>query len=294
MSDYYNWYRPKPPRHVKGGIKTASKRGPFAGKWWGKRWLATLESFHIGARLARGRSYARKGQVTHLDIRAGRVTAGVQGTCARPYRITIAIKLLSTQQWQRIVDELVEQPVYAAQLLGNEMPVDIETIFQKAGVNLFPNRSDLEGDCSCPDWSNPCKHIAAVYYLMAEAFDRNPFMLFTLRGMQRDTFLELLRKRGEEAGITQDEVADMEPDPLPEQPDRFWDQGLVRLPEQRVHVDTRIHAALPKRLGPVSFWRSETDFLGMMDAVYQRAQEQAFVLLDNLNRNEKSNENTGK
>jgi uncharacterized Zn finger protein len=283
MSDYYAWYRPKPPRRVKGGIKTSSKRGPFAAKWWGKRWLETLERFHIGARLARGRSYARKGQVTHLDIRGGRVTADVQGTRARPYRVTIAMKVLSTQQWQGIVDQLMEQPIYAAQLLGNEMPMDIETIFQKAGVKLFPNRSDLTSDCSCPDWSNPCKHIAAVYYLMAEAFDRNPFMLFTLRGMQRDTFLALLRKCGEEAGITQDAVADMEPEPLPQQPGQFWSQGSVRLPEQSVHVDARIHAALPKRLGPISFWRSETDFSGMMDAVYQKAQEQAFVLLDNLN-----------
>lgn len=68
---FYDWYEPTRPKEVKGGIKAQSKRGSFASKWWGKRWIQTLESFDIGARLSRGRSYARKGQVVSLEIGKG-------------------------------------------------------------------------------------------------------------------------------------------------------------------------------------------------------------------------------
>ena len=90
---------------------------------------------------------------------------------------------------------LARQAIFAAKLLAGEMPQDIETVFEEAGLSLFPAKlGDLETDCSCPDWSNPCKHIAAVYYLLGEEFDRDPFLIFTLRGMDRDELVALLGK----------------------------------------------------------------------------------------------------
>ena len=218
------YYPPTTPKEVKGGIKAQSKRGAFADKWWGKTWIETLESFNIGARLSRGRSYARKGQVADLDIAAGMVKAKVQGSRASAYKVTIEFKVLTDKQWQTVMAKLVEEPLFAARLLGNEMPEDIETVFEKVKVNLFPKRrGDLETDCSCPDWSNPCKHIAAVYYLLAEAFDNDPFLLFKLRGMDRDEFLEQLRGSGavEETGATETGPV-FEPVPLPLDPQAFW------------------------------------------------------------------------
>lgn len=80
----FGYYPPSSPREAKGGIKAHSKRGAFASSWWGQRWITTLESFPIGARLGRGRSYARKGQVISLEIDKGRVAAEVQGARTRP------------------------------------------------------------------------------------------------------------------------------------------------------------------------------------------------------------------
>lgn len=269
---FYAGYEPTRPKEVKGGIKAQSKRGAFASKWWGKRWTQTLESFDIGARLSRGRSYARKGQVASLEISKGSVSAKVQGSRSSAYRITIELKVFSNKQWQQIIDQLVEQPIFAAQLLGNEMPKDIEAVFKAAGLSLFPQKSrDLQTDCSCPDWSNPCKHIAAVFYLMAEAFDQDPFLLFRLRGFEREEFLELLK----EGGASQDPTADeweaqpgLEPEPLPLDAGTFWGESTESAPLARPYPP-RLHAALPRRLGYLSFWRSDKDFIQQMDIFYR-------------------------
>ena len=267
---------------MKGGIKAQSKRGGFADKWWGKRWIETLESFNIGARLSRGRSYARKGQVAGLDISAGLVTAQVQGSRSSAYNVEIAFKVLTDKQWRTVVTRLVEEPIFAARLLGNEMPEDIETVFEKAKVNLFPKRrGDLETDCSCPDWSNPCKHIAAVYYLLAEAFNNDPFLLFKLRGMDRDQFLEQLRESGamEETGEP-DSI--LEPVPLPLDAQAFWQGGSEFEPVSFSGMVAKLHASIPKRLGNLPFWRSDTPLLEIMDTFYSRTSEStAGILIGN-------------
>ena len=189
--DYYDWYEPTVPKEVKGGIRAKSRRGAFASRWWGRRWIQTLEDFNIGARLSRGRSYARKGQVATLEILKGSVRAEVQGSEIEPYIVSIKFQVLTGKQWDRITLRLLEKPIFAALLLGNEMPEDIESVFKDEGLSLFPEREkDMETSCSCPDWSNPCKHIAAVFYLMGEAFDNDPFLLFKLRGMKMEVFIK--------------------------------------------------------------------------------------------------------
>ncbi|MBN1944445.1 MAG: SWIM zinc finger family protein [Bradymonadales bacterium] len=191
--DDYPRYTPSSPIPTKGGIKARSKRGAFGESWWARRWIAVLESFHIGARLSRGRNYARQGQVTEIDIVEGMVTAKVQGSRAKPYKVTIRIKTLGPEEWTRVARAMGGEALLVAKLLAGEMPQEIETVFQQAGLSLFPSRSqDLQTDCSCPDWSNPCKHIAAVYYLIGEEFDRDPFLLFKIRGLDRSGLLALL------------------------------------------------------------------------------------------------------
>ena len=190
---YYGWYERTTPRDVKGGIKAQSKRGAFGESWWAKRWISVLESFDIGARLGRGRSYARRGQVVSVDVAKGKVTAKVQGSQREPYRVTIAVEPLGDREWAKVAEALSAQAIFAAKLLAGEMPQEVETVFTGAGVSLFPKKSkDLETSCSCPDWSNPCKHVAAVYYLLGEEFDRDPFLIFTLRGMTRDELVARL------------------------------------------------------------------------------------------------------
>lgn len=191
--DNYGHYEPTKPIEVKGGIKAKSKRGGFAQSWWAKRWIKTLESFNIGARLTRGKTYARKGQVTSIKIETGLVKAKVQGSSPKPYSVTIKVRTLNGSEWDLLAEKLSLKPIFAAKLLAGEMPEDIEAVFEESGLSLFPEElDDLETDCSCPDWSNPCKHIAAVYYLLGEEFDRDPFLIFKLRGVDMDDFMSLL------------------------------------------------------------------------------------------------------
>src|SRR5215471_10275517 len=188
------WYReffPRSrPRAAKGGIKTQSKRGAFGQSWWARRWIAVLESFDIGARLGRGRTYARGGQVLSIDVGKGKVEAKVQGSRPSPYAVSIRLKVLADADWRKLIEVLSGQALFAAKLLAGEMPQDIEQVFGEAGLSLFPEKlRDLQTECSCPDYSNPCKHIAAVYYLLGEEFDRDPFLLFRLRGLGREELL---------------------------------------------------------------------------------------------------------
>ena len=273
--DYYDWYEPTVPKEVKGGIRAKSRWGAFASNWWGQRWIQTLEDFNIGARLGRGRSYARKGQVAALKILKGSVQAEVQGSEYEPYIVSIKFKVLTEKQWDHIIVRLLEKPIFAALLLGNEMPRDIESVFKDEGLSLFPEgEKDMETSCSCPDWSNPCKHIAAVFYLMGEAFDNDPFLLFKIRGMEKEVFIKALRSNEEE-----DKRVMIEPEPLPADYNKFW--GQDRSFDRAISImPADLHAAMPKRLGTIPFWRSERDFIGEMEAIYKNASAHAKDLFE--------------
>jgi len=272
--DYWSgeYYDYRPTIKAKGGIKAQSKRGAFGESWWAKRWIGVLESFNIGARLDRGRSYARKGQVLSIDISEGQVKAKVQGSYPQPYKITIEIKPLADADWRKLAKTLSTQAIFAAKLLAGEMPQEIEGAFKDAGLSLFPSKlRDLETECSCPDYSNPCKHIAAVYYLIGEEFDRDPFLLFKLRGKGREEFVKLLgaeTPKREPVSAAKEEAPALPPEPLAHDAASFWMGGAlpedffgeVRLPP--------VAAALPKRLGNFPFWRGDERFLDAMETVY--------------------------
>ncbi len=275
---YWDYFEPTKPRAVKGGIKAQSKRGAFGASWWAKRWIAVLESFDIGARLGRGRSYARKGQVLNVEISKGAVKAKVQGSSSRPYSITIKIRALPPADWKKLAQALAREALFAAKLLAGEMPQEIEQVFTQAGLSLFPAKlRDLETNCSCPDWSNPCKHIAAVYYLLGEEFDRDPFLIFRLRGLSRVELIELLGATGAgavprmSAPQAQTAAPDMPREPIAANAESFWHGGdlpadlfgEINLPP--------VSAALPKRLSSFPFWRGTEHFLEALEPVYTQA-----------------------
>lgn len=185
---------PSVPRPVKDGLRAKSKRGAIGETWWSQRFIEVLEGFHEGPRLVRGRTYARRGQVIEMDVEAGEVSARVQGSRARPYSVSIGVTVLGDADWARVEEAMASQAVFLARLLAGEMPHEIEDAFAATGLSLFPaTADDVDTDCSCPDWENPCKHIAAVYYLLAEAFDRDPFLIFAWRGRPRERLLAELR-----------------------------------------------------------------------------------------------------
>lgn len=270
-------FRKRTPIRAKGGIKPGTKQGGFGKSWWAQRWTTMLERFDIGGRLQRGRSYAREGQVLSIDVQKGVVTASVQGSRPKPYTLTIEVKALPRAAWQRVAEELSKQPMSVAKLLAGEMPQDIEQTFAAASVSLFPSkRRDFTTSCSCPDTSNPCKHIAAVYFLLGEEFDRNPFLIFRMRGMEREELIELLAPASR---IEYEEPPEEQTEPLPADPAEFW-QGQP-LPESvlgEVQMPT-MSAAFVKRLGGFPFWRGDEPFLETLEAIYREASERAATLL---------------
>ena len=185
------WWPPASrPRAVEGGLKARSTRGAIGQTWWSGRFLAVLEAIIVGGRLGRGRNYARRGQVISLDVAAGMVSALVQGSRIQPYRVRIGLEAFGQPEWAAAERALAASAWYSAKLLAGEMPEDIEDLFAELGLALFPaSAAELSMYCSCPDWEVPCKHIAAVFYLLAEAFDEDPFSILAWRGRTREDLL---------------------------------------------------------------------------------------------------------
>ncbi len=205
------WPPVSKPIAVEGGVTARSKRGQIGDTWWSRRFIAVLESFGIGSRLQRGKRYARAGQVLSLEIVPGQVRASVQGSRSKPYRVFIETEILTDSEWGNIEDVMVSRAIFSATLLSGEMPEEIEEAFVETSTSLFPaSGDDLVSACSCPDWENPCKHVAAVFYLMAEAFDDDPFLIFAWRGRAKDELLAQLRaqRRGPGAGESGTEQSD--------------------------------------------------------------------------------------
>jgi uncharacterized Zn finger protein len=264
-NSWRDWGEARPIR-VDNGIKAKSKRGAIGEQWWSQRFISVLESYGMSGRLARGRSYARAGQVLDFQLAQGKVTAQVQGSRPRPYQVRIGVLPLTTAQWRRVQDRLASQALFRAKLLAGEMPHEIEEVFEDCGTPLFPRlASDLDMRCSCPDWGVPCKHLAAVCYVLAEEFDRDPFGLLAWRGKGRDELLATLRAlqaaargggaaaqaAGAVAPAAQPDAAwraslDVPAAPLAECLDTFWSPGLS--PARLRALSTAPSAAAPDLL----------------------------------------------
>ncbi len=279
-------YKPTRPISVKGGIKARSQRGAIGKSWWAKRWTEALRRIMDSGRLSRGRSYARRGQVMDIHMRDDEITAKVQGSRRTPYQVHIRVKPLSDKEWERVLDLLADQAIFTAQLLAGEMPTDIEEAFAAANISLFPaSAKELETNCSCPDWANPCKHIAAVYFLLGEAFDDDPFMLFRLRGRTQEQVLEGLRaRRGaieeEEEKTGPDPTAlpaeETAPAPLPEDPAIFWRMGQSLDDFQVQPKAPKVPLSLLQRLGQPTF--APADLRSSLSAAYQMVTQRAEAL----------------
>jgi uncharacterized Zn finger protein len=275
--DHYpddEWTRPLP---VEGGIEARSRRGAIGETWWSRRFIELLESFGAGSRLQRGRNYARSGQVAELDVEHGVVLAKVQGSRYTPYRVRIRFKALTEQQWRRAEKAMAAQALPLAKLLAGEMPHDIEELFESCKLGLFPrSAAELAATCTCPDGVNPCKHIAAAYYILAERFDENPFLIFTWRGRDQDELVASLRmrraptRRAARASTTSTGESNM-PDPgapLSTLLDSFWSCG----PElESFHVSPfagEAPDALLRQLGPAPVEVGEHNLVEVLADAY--------------------------
>lgn len=230
------FFETAPAIHVDGGIAVRAKRGQIGSRWWSRRFVDVLEGICDAGRLARGRTYARKGQVIGFDLAPGKVTGQVQGSRPKPYVVTVAIDAYGEADWDRISTSLAGQALFRAALLAGEMPPEIVDVFAGLDLPLFP--SDLRMQCSCPDWGVPCKHLSAVLYVLAEAFDDDPFLVLAWRGRDRDTLLTALRGSPEPVE-TVDPLA-IDDEPLESRCADFYSPGisLSRLRERPPRVST--------------------------------------------------------
>jgi len=274
----------------------------FSRSWWGKKFIEAIERLTDSGRLGRGRSYARGGKVKRFDIDGSLVTAQVRGsinayfgvTKEPLYRTTIEFEPISKAKWAAAIALIASKAGLISRLLLNEIPDNIEDSFKTLGLHLLPgSHDDFHTRCSCPDYSNPCKHIAGVYYLIAAELDRDPFLLFELRGLSRENLQAELAKTPLGQALSAELSAQKQPPipvdsyhiPLQKTPvadlslKDFW-HGEKRLPQAiEIASPSAVPAILVKKQGDFpAFWQRDNSFIEAMEGLYE------YVRLKNKNK----------
>jgi uncharacterized Zn finger protein len=266
----------------------------FSRTWWGQRFIAALEQFTDPARLGRGRSYASNGRILDYKLANGTVSARVRGSInpyfgvyKEPiYKTSITIKAISAVNWKKVISQIAARADLVIKLLMNEMPDTIEDAFAALDLHLLPHSErDFDTSCSCPDYANPCKHIAGVYYLLASALDQDPFIMFELRGLSRDD----LRAELTRSPLGQILASTLETTAIPVEPAKsyytrplresapvtshkeFW-TGAKRLPAPLPLLSqASVPALLIKKQGDYPpFWPKDISFISVMEELYDR------------------------
>jgi uncharacterized Zn finger protein len=162
-----------------------------------KHWITFLTNLNLDECLEQGLSCARQGHVLGMNLTKNRVTGQVQGTNNKPYFVEIRIKSFPSELWDIVITALAQQATLATAVIDGELPMEMENLFHSAGASLFPQSpKEFVAECSCPSSTNPCKHIAAIFCILAQEFVKNPFVMFMLRGKPQDALLsDLIEKR---------------------------------------------------------------------------------------------------
>lgn len=235
-------YAPRLAKTVRGGLRP---QGGRRDAWWRRNLLAWLESLHMGARLGRGRNYAQQGQIKSLTVSPGLIKAEVQGAKATPYHVRIEMPPLPQDAVWAL---LRAKPILAAQLAAHALPIAFAEALRQNGLTLLPEtRRDLTLHCDCKDWARPCKHLAAVLCLFADATAADPALLLRFRGI-----------------LFPETTANLTPRLLPE-------TEILRL-----HPSADA-AAIPRRLGALPYWRGDEPFSKTLESAYHRAQDKALA-----------------
>ena len=277
----------------------------FSRTWWGQKFIDALESFTDSGRLSRGRSYARGSKVKSFEIKDGIVTAKVRGS-VNPYfgvykeplyTTVVEIQPISAAKWAAAIALIASKASYISKLLLNEMPDTIEDAFLTLKLNLLPRkRSEFKTSCSCPDYGDPCKHVAGVCYLLAAEFDRDPFLMFELRGLSKTALQAELAKsplgialsaelstQATSSAPIESYYTTPQAIALPSQTSlkEFWQspKRFSALPEPSTQIT--VPAILIKKQGDApSFWGKDTSFIGTMEELYERVKTKNRDVID--------------
>jgi uncharacterized Zn finger protein len=250
-----------------------------AHNWWGAAWVEKMERLAEPKRFAEGEQYARKGRVLAIRFDGRTIAAKVQGPHEPPYLVRISFDPFTREQWDGLLTEVRDRGALASSIFSGDLPLEIQTAFSKAQLRFMPERYvDLHLECVCPDWLKPCKHLVAVWLKYARDFDRDPFLLFELRGLKRDELLAILRNRRpaavpEPEGVAEDEFPEIavpvELAALPADPEAFWPApALPAAPAElpgRLLLDDDLFERLQNWPGV------ESQFHQIYDSVYELA-----------------------
>lgn len=263
--------------------------------WWGQRFLEALEVCTDEGRLRRGRSYAGPHRLLQFAIKDTVIAAKVRGNVnpyfgvyTEPrYQVRIQLGTIPAKAWSSIIKRLTANAGWLSRLLMNEMPDDIEAAFAGGKHHLLPDSAkDLNTDCTCPDWANPCKHVAGTYYRVAELLDRDPFLLFQLRGLSREKLQRELRKTPlgqalaaqlEQEEDTAAQISRNRYTPTPTAPlektlthKAFWSGSPLPRPTD-IPQAPGVAALLIKKQGDYpAFWHRNNSFIEAMEQIYEQ------------------------
>ena len=245
------------------GIRAQDLRTLARGTWWARRWIAALEAMRLGARFGRGRQYAVGGQVTDLVAEGSHVSASVVGSRPDPYRVTFDFTAAEGAARERIAEAIRSQPMTLGRLLAGDLPVEVGELFRAEGIPLFPQAEprgktpegrriwDVSMRCSCPDWSRPCKHMAAVLLLLGEEVARRPAALLALRGV---------------------DVEELVPPDAPEGPSTPASSVCPERSGWRASAPATGGALLVRRLGALPYWRGTARCVETLEKMQSRAE----------------------
>ncbi len=249
------------PRPAAGGIRARTQRGGFGATPAGAHWVELLEGGTPDPRMQRGRRYARSGQVVEIALNPGVVSAKVQGSRPRPYRVEIGLRKFSAAEQGTVSQVLDEHPALLVELSAGHVSDECFAVLRQEGVGLLPaSRQELTLSCSCPDWGDPCKHEAAVLYLVAEELDRSPIALLMLRGLEASVLTPAPPPRD-----TPERTVPLDPDLA-----AYWGTADP-LPSGDAATEPRLTAPVLERLGPFPFWRGQEPLRDQLVPVYQAA-----------------------
>lgn len=273
------WHYPKKRRIKPQGIRL--RKASLAGDtWWSCEWMKALASFTKPRALERGQVRATTGQVLSVHIDQGSAEALVQGSRLQPYKVEIGLPLLSQAQAKRAADALMKKALYIAKLLAGELPHEVAALLEKAGAPLFPaSETDLSFDCSCPSDDAPCQHIAAVYYILGQEFDRDPFQLLAMRGLSRAQLLANIQLRRAAGKRVAKEKSPKEgplefpaQTPLGSRLNDFYSasSGKPLIQERAADFLEKLppSGGRIRELGSPPFWQSDHDFQDVLRGIY--------------------------
>ncbi|MEM9082173.1 MAG: hypothetical protein AAGB34_01160 [Planctomycetota bacterium] len=281
---FENGFRQRPamhdqtPRRVRGGIKPKAKEWPISGlDWLARNWLSIFREGVSEDEMLGGWDYATRGQTRTIEILPGRVVAAVQGHRYRAVETIIEVPVFTHDEWERLIEKLSDESIHAARLLAGEITPDIEPVMQALSLSFLPQSfTDLTVSHAVESEPTTSPYAMCTAILASELIQRDPFHVFTLRGMPSEELLERLRQRRTAtasggrsaqlfAGLS---LMPGEATPLESLTDRFWESA-----ESTGSLDTaprrpEVPHALLRRLGPSPFSQSKFPLVGLLATCY--------------------------